>query len=316
MSLQAPWFLLALAVIPLGVLAQRAAARRRRRYAVRFPALGVLAPLIPAEGRWRRRLPSGLLALAVVALSVALSRPERSVAVPVERATVMLVFDASGSMEAQDVDPTRLIAAQRAGLSFLDRVPERLRVGLVAYSGSPLTVLPPTLDHEAVRASVRALSADGGTATGDALATALEQLRDIRSGGNERRPPAAVLLLSDGKTTAGQSPIPIAEEFGRLRIPVYTVSLGTAAGTVPRGPFGETIPVPPDPETMRAIARSSGGQAFEVSDAERLDGIYERLGSQLGTRRARREITAGFAGAGLALLAAAALLGIRRRSTL
>ena len=316
MSLQAPWFLLALSLIPLGVLAQRAAAGRRRRYAIRFPAMGVLAPLISSEGRWRRRLPPGLLALAVVALSFALARPERSVAVPVERASVMLVFDASGSMDARDVDPSRLVAAQRAGLSFLDRVPERLRVGLVAYSSAPLSVVPPTLDHDVVRTSVRGLFADGGTATGDALATALEQLRDIKSGQNGKRPPAVVLLLSDGKTTAGQDPVRVADEFGKLRIPVYTVSLGTAEGTVPRGPFGETIPVPPDPETMRAISRASGGQAYQVADADRLGGIYERLGSQLGTRRARREITAGFAGAGLALLAAAALLGIRRRSAL
>jgi Ca-activated chloride channel family protein len=316
-SLQAPWFLAALAIIPLAILAQRFAARRRRRFAVRFPALGVLAPLIARQSTWQRRLPPLLLGLAVAALAVALARPERTVAVPVEQATVMLVSDASGSMEATDVSPTRLAAAQRAALSFLDKVPDRMRVGLVGYSGAPHTVVAPGLDHDAVKLAVSSLYADGGTATGDALATALEAMRDLKkSAATGRRPPAAVVLLSDGKTTAGQDPVTVAKEFGQLKIPIYSVSLGTDQGIVRGGPFGEAIAVPPDPETMRAIARASGGEAFEVSDGGRLDRIYQRLGSQLGTRRQKEEITAGFAGAGLALLAAGALLGIRRRGAL
>jgi Ca-activated chloride channel family protein len=318
-SLQAPWFLAALALIPLGVLAQRYAARRRRRYAIRYPALGVLAPLVAAGKPWRRRVPPALFALAVASLAIALARPERTVAVPVEQATVMMVTDASGSMEAKDVAPSRLAAAQKAALSFLDKAPDKMRIGLVAFSGAPHTVSPPSLDHEAVKASVKQLFADGGTATGDALATALEAMRDVRKAkpvAPGRRPPAAVVLLSDGKRTAGQDPLPIAKELGQLKIPVYAVSLGTEDGVVPRGPFGEDIAVPPDPETMRAIAKASGGEAFEVEDGGRLDRIYESLGSQLGTKREQREITAGFAGAGLALLAAAAILGVRRRGAL
>ena len=317
MSLQAPWFLAALALIPLGFLAQRLAARRRRRFAVRYPAAGVLAPLVTAEPGWRRRLPPALLALAVAALAVALARPERTVAVPVEQATVMLVSDASGSMEAVDVSPSRLAATQKAALSFLDKAPERMRVGLVAYSGAPHTVVAPTLEHDDVKLAISSLYADGGTATGDALATALETMRDVRKARRDgRRPPAAVVLLSDGKTTAGQDPVNIAKEFGQLRIPIYTVSLGTDEGVVPRGPFGEDIRVPPDPETMAEIAEVSGGQSFQVEDGGRLEGIYERLGSQLGTRRQKQEMTAGFAGAGLALLLAAAVFGVRRRGSL
>ena len=317
MSLQAPWFLAALALIPIGFLAQRFAASRRRRYAVRYPALGVLAPLVPGEGRARRRLPPALLALAVAALSVALARPERTVAVAVEQATVMLVSDASGSMEAVDVSPSRLAATQKAALSFLDKAPDRMRIGLVGYSGAPHTVVAPTLEHEDVKVAVSSLFADGGTATGDALATALETMRDVRKAGTSgRRPPAAVVLLSDGKTTAGQDPVAIAREFGEQRIPIYTVSLGTDEGTVPRGPFGEDIRVPPDPETMAEIAEVSNGRSYRVQDGDRLEGIYQDLGSQLGTRRQKREITAGFAGAGLVLLLAAAMLGIRRRGSL
>lgn len=317
MNLQAPWFLALLALIPIGFLVQRLAAGRRRKYAVRFPALGVLAPLVAGEARWRRRLPPVLLALSVAALAVALARPERTVAVPVEQATVMLVSDASGSMEAVDVSPSRLAATQKAALSFLDKAPERMRVGLVGYSGAPHTVVAPTLDHDDVKLAVSSLFADGGTATGDALATALETMRDVRRAGTGgRKPPAAVVLLSDGKTTAGQDPVTIAREFGEQRIPIYTVSLGTDEGVVPRGPFGEDIRVPPDPETMAEIAKVSNGRSYRVEDGDRLEGIYEDLGSQLGTRRRKREMTANFAGAGLVLLLAAAVLGIRRRAAL
>jgi Ca-activated chloride channel family protein len=262
-------------------------------------------------------LPPALLALSVAALSVALARPERTISVPVEQATVMLVSDASGSMEAVDVSPSRLAATQKAALSFLDKTPDRMRVGLVGYSGAPHTVVAPTLEHDDVKLAISSLFADGGTATGDALATALETMRDVRKAGTRgRRPPAAVVLLSDGKTTAGQDPVTIAKEFGEQRIPIFTVSLGTDEGTVPRGPFGEDIRVPPDPETMAEIAKVSGGQSFQVDDGGRLEGIYERLGSQLGTRRRQQEITVVFAGAGLALLLAAGLLGVRRRGTL
>jgi Ca-activated chloride channel family protein len=317
-TLQAPWFLAALALIPLGYLASRLAARRRRRYAIRYPALGVLAPLVARESGWGRRIPPLLLALAVVPLAIALARPERTVAVPVEQATVMLVSDASGSMEATDVSPSRLAATQKAALSFLDKAPDRMRVGMVGYSGAPHTVVPPTFEHEQVKASISSLYADGGTATGDALATALEAMRDVLKAkkSDGRRPPAAVVLLSDGKVTAGQDPVVIAKEFGALKIPVFTVSLGTPEGTVPRGPFGNEIAVPPDPVVMAEIAKASGGESFEVDDAGRLEGIYERLGSRLGTRKQKREITVGFAGAGLALLAASAILGIRRRGAL
>ncbi len=114
LSLQSPWWLAVLAVIPIAVLLHRLAERRRRRYAVRFPALPTLAGLVQRPPAWRRRVPPALLALSVAALAVALAKPQRTVEVPVEQASVMLVLDASGSMEATDVAPTRLTAADKA----------------------------------------------------------------------------------------------------------------------------------------------------------------------------------------------------------
>ena len=311
MSFTAPAFLALVLLIPLGMLVQTLAARRRRRYAVRFPATATLAIAAKAAPAWRRRVPAALLALSVAALAVALARPQATVDVPVQRASVVLVTDASGSMQATDVEPSRLTAAQRAGERFLDGVPESLRVGFVGFSTTPNTVLRPTTDHDAVRTTLASMSANGGTATGDALQAALDTLGKRGSPGD--RPPAAIVLLSDGTATTGREPVPVARRAGAEKVPIYTVALGTADGTITAGPFGETIAVPPDPETMRRIARASGGQAFSVEDAGELSRVYERLGRQVGTRPEQREVTVFAAGLGLLLLAGAMGFGLRRR---
>src|SRR4051794_14240418 len=318
MSLQNPGFLAVLGLIPLAFLLQRLASRRRRRYAIRFPAVGTLAAVMEHPPAWRRRVPAGLLALAVAALAVALSHPERTVAVPVEQASVMLVLDASGSMEATDVQPTRLDAAVNAAQTFLKKVPKQTKVGLVAYSTAPHTAQAPTTDREIVGATLDSLAADGGTATGDALAAALQALgRDPDTGTapKGRRAPAAIILLSDGKAMGGRDPEQVAKASGRLGVPIYTVALGTPEGVV-ASPFGDVIPVPPDPQSLRRVAKESGGRFFAAEDAGRLSAVYENLGSRLGTRREKREATAAFAGLGLALLLIGGALGVRWRGRL
>jgi Ca-activated chloride channel family protein len=313
MSFAAPLFLLAVLVVPLGWLAERALRGRRRRTALRFPATGTVAAVAPRMPSWRRWLPPALFALAVVALVLGLARPERTVAVAVEEASVVLVSDTSGSMAAEDVEPTRLDAARAAAETFLEGVPDGVRVGLVGFSSVPHTTLAPTLDRETVKVTLASLAADGGTATGDALAAALDTIEAQETTG--RRPPSAIVLLSDGATTEGRDPVQAAREARRQNVPVYTVSLGTPDGVVP-GRLGGVIPVPPDPETMRRIAEVSGGKSFTAEDADELDGIYRDLGRQVGSKPEQREMTAGFAGAGLVLLLASLALATRWRRPL
>jgi Ca-activated chloride channel homolog len=301
MSFAAPLFLLGLLAVPAGVALHLLAQRRRRRFAVRFPGAPIAALAVPAGARWRRHVPSALLALAVAGLVTALARPEATVAVPVEQASVVLVTDTSRSMTATDVAPDRLEAARSAAGRFLDEAPDELRVGAVAFSDTAGVLQPPTTDHEQVRAALAGLTADGGTATGDGLAAALESLE-----GGERRPPAAIVLLSDGKQTSGRDAVTVAQEAGEQRVPVYTVALGTPDGIV-----DGSLRVPPDPEALRQIAQASGGQAFEASDGDQLTAVYERLGSQLGTREETREVTAVFAAAGLLLLGGALAGSVR-----
>ena len=307
MSFSAPLALLCLFAVPLAVLAHVAAQRRRRRYPVRFTALSTLAAVAGAEPQWRRHLPLALFALALAALSLSLARPERTIDVPVQRASVVLVTDVSRSMSATDVSPTRLEAARQAALSFLDKIPDALRVGLVTYSDVAQTLQTPTTDHDAVKGVLDTLQPISGTATGAGLRTGLDDLK-VRTSA-VRRPPAAMVLLSDGSATDGAAADIVAAEAKRLRVPIYTVALGTPDGTITLR--GQTLEVPPDTEALQRIAVESGGQAFRAEDSDQLDAVYQKLGSQIGSRPAKQEITALFAGGALLLLAGAMASSLR-----
>jgi Ca-activated chloride channel family protein len=305
LSFQAPVFLIALALVPLAAIAYGAAQRRRRAAADAFAGPAVRASALPRTPGWRRHAPIALYGAALAALAVALARPEATIAVPTEQATVVLAIDRSGSMRATDVSPSRLAAVKTAANRFLDRVPDRVKVGAVTYNGKADVLAAPDTDRTPVRAAIDAIEAKGGTASGDGLAAALDL---IRRAGTER-PPAAVVLISDGKSTKGQDPVEVAREAAELGVPVYTVALGTPEGTVVDAE-GVTHDATPDPETMRAVAEASGGESFTVEDADRLSAVYDRLGSQVATEREPREITAAFAGGALILVAGGALLSL------
>jgi Ca-activated chloride channel family protein len=235
------------------------------------------------------------------------------VAVPEERAAVILTTDISGSMEARDVSPTRMAAVRRAALDLLDDAPRELRVGAVAFNHSVRSIEPPRADRTDTRELLDGLRPSGGTATGEGLAAALALLR--RDGERERRrPPAAVILLSDGASTHGRDPIEVARQAARLRIPVYTVALGTDAGTIEvEGRNGATITrdVPPDRDAMRRIATISGARTFNADEGDRLSAVYEQLGSQVATREEEREVTAAFAAGAAVLLLAGGAASLR-----
>ena len=309
MSFAAPGFLLALLLVPLALAAYGYNRARAKRYAVRFtaaPGLKAAAGTVPA---WRKHLPAAAALAALAVLVLALAKPQRTVAVPTERASVMLVTDHSRSMLATDVDPDRMTAAKRAARTFLDELPARLRVGVVTFSGAPDAVQAPSPDHDEAWELIESQVTDGATATGDALQSGLDALVRERQAG--RRVPAAIILLSDGKTTVGRDPVEVARTARRPKIPISTVSLGTDAATVPSPGLGPRLPAIPDPETMERIAEASRGRSFAADDDEELSSIYKALGSQLGTRDVKREVTSAFAIGGLVLLLGAAAASVR-----
>jgi len=291
MTFQSPFLLLGLLLLPLIGAAYVVTERRRRRAAAAFAAPATAASVVPRRPGWRRHAPLVLAGIATAALIAALARPQVTVAVPAEQATIVLAMDHSGSMAATDVAPSRLAAAREAGEAFLEKVPERVRVGGVVFDHRAEAVASPTTDREALRSALRqAMKPSGGTATGDALATALQMARTTRA-------PGAIVLLSDGKSTHGRDPLPLAGEAKRLKTPIYTVALGTASGTLPNGEA-----VPPDTATLREIAERSGGRAFAAAEADALSAVYEKLGSEVATKKEKREVTAGFAGGAAILL--------------
>ena len=312
MSLATPLALLGLLLIPLGAVALWLRSKKPRRDVVRFPAASTLQALVAEEPRWPRYIAPALLALAVLALSISFAKPERTVTVADRQASVMLVTDASGSMAAEDVEPSRLEAVRSAAKDFIDRVPDDLRVGAMSFAQSPLATTRPTTDRDAVRDLIDDTIANGGTGTGDALDVAINAVRP--KGAKDRDKPAAIVLLSDGRTTSGKNPVIVARRAKELRVPVYTVSLGTPEGTVPGN--GAPFPVPPDPETMKRVAQVSGGRFYNVTDGRRLAEIYQRLGRQIGSHEERRELSVVFAAAGLIALLAALAVSVRRSPAL
>jgi Ca-activated chloride channel homolog len=177
-----------------------------------------------------------------------------------------------------------------------------VKVGAVIFNHTVQSIQPPGADRAPVRQALERLRPSGGTATGEALTSALGLVE--QTGARGRPAPAAIVLLSDGASTHGRDPLPLADEAERLRVPIYTVALGTDAGTIDVAtPSGvQQRAVPPDRETLRRLAQTSDGRYFEAGDRSELDQVYERLGSQVAKRDEPREITAAFAGVGALLL--------------
>lgn len=312
MSFGEPLVLLALIALPLLALAYLRQQGRRRAAAAAFARPPVQPSVAPNRPRWRRHVPMLLFALALGTLIVAAARPERTVAVPIERASIMLLTDVSGSMEATDVRPNRLAAVKRAAHRFVDEVPAAVNVGVLAFNQTPRVLTSPTRDRDAIHSSIERMRSSGGTASGEAIATATRILANT-PGELGRRPPAAMVLISDGASTSGRDEVLAAEEAKEEKIPIYTVALGTEDGTIEverRDGTTETRPVPPDPEALAEIARASGGKTFTADTTDGLSAVYERLGSQLGTKNEKRQVTSAVTGGGLVLLLAGAALSL------
>ena len=310
MSFAWPIALTGLALVALALIAYLVAQRRRRRYVVRFTNLDLLENVVADSPRWRRHIPAVLTLLALSALVVGMARPQVAVAVPREEATVILAMDSSGSMTATDVQPDRMTAAREAASSFVDGLPNGFRVGVVSFSNEADVVVPPTADHDEALRGLSALRADNGTALGDAIARSVDlgvtSLDEQLAAAKDSETPVVVLLLSDGANTTGDyEPLEAAQKAKDAGVPVYTVALGTDAGTV-QGPDGyggiRTIRVPPDPETLSRVAELTGGKFFEAADQDALKSVYDEIGSQVGVEHKQRELTVFFTAAGAALL--------------
>jgi Ca-activated chloride channel family protein len=315
-SLSWPLALTLLALVPIAVWGYLALDQRRRNEASRFGNPALLPALVSEQPGRRRLVPPVLVLAALVLLVIGLARPHIVRSLPKEEATVVLAMDTSRSMAAKDVKPSRLAAARSAAETFLDTVPDRFRVAIVSFSTKAEVVLPPTADRDAARASLAQLRLGTGTAIGDALARALSLVapQPAAAAGQPAAPvaaatPASILLLSDGAQTAGGvRPLEAAKRAAQLKVPVSTIALGTRDATVEvplPGGLKQLVTVPPDPQTLRQVAQTTGGRFFEAPTATDLEEVYKELGSRLGRERRSVEVTSVFAGFGAVLLLAA-----------
>jgi Ca-activated chloride channel family protein len=328
MTAQWPGLLWALLLVPVALAAYVFAQRRRANYAVRFTNLDLLANVVTRSPGWRRHLPPAFYLLALTALLTSMARPQAFTLVPKEQATIMLVMDVSGSMNATDVQPTRMVAAQQSATTFVEELPEKLRVGVVSFASTAQTLTRPTTDRLAVYEAIATLHAEGATAMGDGIERALDVKRPPGSGvatqGVQPAPtpavppdnelPLVVLLLSDGANTQGRvRPMDAAAHAKAMGVPIYTIALGTDRGMVDvpneTGQL-QRVPVPPDELTLQRIADVTGARFFAAPTHDDLKSIYRELGSKIGFVKERQEITVLFAGAGLLLMVAGVALSL------
>ncbi len=302
-----PERLLILLVIPLLVAAYIFAMRRKNRRGMRFTNTSMLDVVVPKQSQWRRHLAVALSLLSLVTLTAAFARPKTEVDVPRERATVVIVIDASLSMQATDVKPTRLDAAKAAAIEFVEELPDKYNVSVVSMAGSASILVPPTLAHNTVENAINGIQLQDSTAIGEGIFTALRALAQAPKDPNnpDSVAPGAIVLLSDGSNTIGRAPQQGAAEARQAKVPVYTIAYGTENGYVDLE--GKREPVPVDHAAMKQIAQITNAQYFAAATPEQLKTVYENIGSEVGYEKADREITSRFAGYGLAFAVLAAL---------
>ena len=302
-----PGRLFLLVAIPLVVAGYIYASLRKNRRGMRFTNTSMLDVVVPKQSQWRRHLAVALSLLSLITLTAAFARPKTTVDVPRERATVVLVIDASQSMAAVDVAPTRLDAAKKAAIEFVRTLPDKYNVSVVSMAGNVSILVPPTLQHNTVETAINSIKLQDSTAIGEGISTAMRALQQAPKDPSHPNEPApgAIVLLSDGTNTSGRSPQQAAAEAGKAKVPIYTIAYGSENGFVELDGKRELVPV--DHQLMADIAKLSGGQTFDAKSLTELNKVYKNIGSEVGYEKAEREVTSRFAGYGLAFAVLAAL---------
>lgn len=289
MRFLSPWWLLAILPVLVAAGAYVWAQFHRRTYAVRFTNVNMLSRLAPRGPGWRRHVAASLFLLTLLAMVIGVAQPAADVRVPMERATVIVSMDVSQSMQATDVQPNRMAAAKAAAKLFVDQLPASYNIGLVAFAKSASVKVSPVKDKNQVKAAIDALQMANSTAIGEGVFTSLDAITSVPADGAQGAPPARVVLLSDGFTNFGRSSEQAAAAAAKARVPVSTIAFGTQEATVNLD--GQTVPVPVDRDSLRALAQGTKGQYYEAVTAEGLKQVYADLGSSIGYRTESREVT-------------------------
>ncbi len=340
MDLLWPGFLVLLGLIPLLIVAYIWVLRRRRRFAVRYSSLALLRAALPHQSRLRRHLPFALFLVAVASLVIALGRPVSIVAVPTDQTTIILAIDVSRSMCSTDIQPNRILAAEAAAISFIQRQKSSTQIGIVAFSSFAELIRPPTTDGDSLRAAVESLTTGFRTAIGSGILKSIDAIAEVdknvapsvtdTSSGIKPTPvpkgayaPDIIVLLTDGASNTGPLPLDAAKQAADRGIRVYTIGFGTArGGEMPNcgqqfqgreqfngglgfggGGFRRGI----DETTLKRIADLTGGAYYSAESAGELQDAFQNLPTYLIVKHEVAEVSVAFTAIG-ALLAATAIV--------
>ena len=321
MTFLSPGFLWLLLLVPLGVLLYWWTLQKKKQLALRYANLELVKAAVARNLWWRRHLPPAILLLGLATMLIAVARPQAEITLPSHHETVILAIDVSGSMRANDVEPSRLEAAQAAARAFIARQPRSTRIGVVAFAGSAALVQPPTSNRQDLRAAIDHLQLQHATAVGSGILVSLKALFpqeefDVQRKTQTKSPPAAkpgsytagaIILLSDGQTTAGPDPVDAARLAADRGVRVFTVGVGTDNGQILTGE-GWSMRVRLDEDALKIIADLTRAEYFYAGNAPDLKRVYENLRSKLVMERKETEITSVFSAiAALAVLLSATL---------
>lgn len=288
-----PWALLGLLLIPIAVWAYRRNLERHSEAVVLHPDFEVLSRAGSRGGGFTRFIPAILFVDALAVGILGLARPTAPLPVPDNKTTIMMAIDVSLSMNATDIAPTRFQAAQEAARIFVRQLPVGTKVGLVSFAGYATLDAPPTADHDQILQAIDDQTLGRGTAIGKGIIESVHALpaRGENDPKTENLPPAAIVLLTDGRNNRPPDPQEGAALARDQKVKVYTVGLGTEGGYLNLGENGGGFMVGFDPETLRNIAQTTGGQYFEARSAGQLSSIYKGLGRSIGWTTKPGEVT-------------------------
>lgn len=304
----APWWLLCVAAVVVLAGVYVWAQLRRKKYAVRFSNVNLLRSIAPRVPGWRRHLIAGALAVGVLALSLGMARPAVDVDKPLERATVVLAIDVSLSMNATDVAPNRLKAAQNAAKLFVKQLPKSYNLSLVSFAKTANVLVPATKDRAQVTSGIDHLKLAESTAIGEAIFASLQSIANVPADGAKKAAPARIVLLSDGFTTSGRSNDEATQAALAAKVPVSTIAFGTPNGSV--AVEGTQVPVPVDGDALHKIASQTNGKFYTAVTASQLKNVYKDLGSSVGKRTEARDVTRWFLGIGLIVVLASVCVSL------
>ena len=275
---------------------------------------------------WRRHIPPALSLIGLTLLCLAMARPQTVVSLPKVVGTVILAFDVSGSMAADDMKPTRMEAAKVAARAFVERQPPTVLIGVVSFSESGFSVQPPTNDQGEILAAINRLTPARGTSLASGISVALntianmgrEQTRYYTNATPTATPtptpvppgthiPAVIVLLTDGENNVRPDPLEAAKTAADRGVRIHTIGIGSPTGATLKVE-GFTVHTQLDEATLKQISDLTDGSYYNAQDEDQLKQIYENIGVQLVVKPEKTEVTSVLAGISLAVLLIGGLL--------